>query len=76
MDLIGAPKIWKLESRVRKLERNDIELSNPFGDQTTHFVGCIKSPNADNSCYNHKNVETTSNVGPTICVSSVKGKHK
>jgi hypothetical protein len=32
MDFIGAPKIWKLESRVRKLGGNDIELSNPFGD--------------------------------------------
>jgi hypothetical protein len=77
MDFIGVPKIWKLELGVRKLGGNDIELSNPFGDQATHFTGCTKSPNVDNSSYNHKNVGTSFDVGPTICVSSTKeGKNK
>jgi len=34
---------------------------------------CIESPNAENSSYNRKNVGTTFDGGPTICVSFVKG---
>jgi hypothetical protein len=50
---IGAPKILKLELGIRKLGRNDIEWSLPYGDQTTHFATCIKNPNVTYSFYNH-----------------------
>jgi hypothetical protein len=76
VDPTNAPKIRKPELKVRKPRRSDMELSNLSKNQTTHFVGCIERPNTNNSSYNLKNVRTTSNVGPTICVSSVKGKHK
>jgi len=51
-----------------------MELSNPLRNQTTHFVGYIERPNTNNSSYNPTNVKTTSDVGPTIFVSSMKGK--
>ncbi len=67
---IGAPKVWKPKSKVKKLKISYIEWSTLYGDQITHFVGYIKSPNVKNSCCNHKKVRTTFSVGPTICVSS------
>jgi hypothetical protein len=72
VDPIGAPKIRKPESRIKKPGGNDIKWSNPYGNQAIHFVGCIESLNANNSSYNHKNARTTSNVKPTVCVSSAK----
>jgi hypothetical protein len=39
----------KLELGIRKLGGSDIKWSNPYEEQTTHFVGCIESPNAKNS---------------------------
>jgi hypothetical protein len=52
--------------KVRKSKGSDIKWSNPYGDQTTHFVGCIESPNVHNSCYNHKKTKTTYNAGPSL----------
>jgi hypothetical protein len=66
------PKYKNPESKVRKPRRNDIEWSNLWGDQATHFTSCTKRPSVDNSTYNCKNVGTTYNVGPIICVSSSK----
>ncbi len=75
LDLIGVPKIWKLGYKIRKPWRSDIEWSNPCGDQITHFVEYTKSSNVKNSSYNYKKTGTTSDEGPTICVSFVnKGK--
>ncbi len=43
----------------------------------TSLVALKALGNANNSSCNRKNARTTSNVGPTICVSSTKeGKHK
>jgi hypothetical protein len=36
----------------------------------THFVGCIESLNAPNSSRNHKKIGNTSEVGPTMYISS------
>jgi hypothetical protein len=49
-----APKIQKPMSKVKKLGGNDIEWSNQYENQTTHFASCTENPNANNSCYNHK----------------------
>jgi hypothetical protein len=65
---IGAPKIQKPTLRVRKPKGSDIEWFNPYGNQTTHFVGYIKRPNVKNSYCNRKKIKITSNVGPIICV--------
>ncbi len=56
---------------VRKLGRNDINLSNPYGDQTTHFVDYTKSFNASNSSYNCKKKGNTFEAKPIMCVSFV-----
>jgi hypothetical protein len=69
---INAPKIQKLELKIRKPQGSDIKWSNPLGDQATHFASCTERPNANNSSYNHKNVGTTSDVGLIICVSFAK----
>jgi len=55
---------------VKSPRGSHIKWSNPYGDQTTHFIDYTKSPNAQNSCCNCKKTRTTSNVGPTICVTS------
>jgi hypothetical protein len=68
LDMIGAPKIWKPEYRIRKLGRSDTEWSKPCGDQITHFVNCTESSNVENSSYNYKKTWTTLNEGSTICV--------
>jgi hypothetical protein len=62
----------KYETKIKskKQEKNDIEWSNPCGDQTTHFVNCTKNFNAENYYSNCKKTRTTSNGRPTICVSS------
>jgi hypothetical protein len=65
-------KIWKPKSRVRKLGGNEIEWSNPWGFQTTHFTDYIERPNTNNYSYNRKNVGTTFDARPIICVSSAK----
>jgi hypothetical protein len=72
VDPTNATKIQKPKSRIRKLGGTDIEWSNPCGNQATHYIGYTKSFNANNSCYDHRNTKTTSDVGPTICVSSTK----
>jgi hypothetical protein len=66
MDPTSTPKIQKPELKVRKPRGSDIKWSNPYGDQATHFVGCIESLNADNSYCDHKKIKTTSNVGPSL----------
>jgi hypothetical protein len=55
----GAPKIRKPKSKIKRLGGNDIEWSNQYENQTTHFASCTENPNANNSCYNHKNAGTT-----------------
>ncbi len=72
MDFINVPKIQKFKLGVRKPWGSDIKWSNIWGDQATHFVGCIENLNASNSSYNCKIAITTFDAGPTICVSSVK----
>jgi hypothetical protein len=47
-------KIWRPDSCVRTTKGSDIEWSNPYGDQTTHFVNCTESPNVPNFSYNCK----------------------
>ncbi len=47
---IDVPKIQKPKLRIRKPRRNYIKWYNPYGDQTTHFVGYIESFNVENSC--------------------------
>ncbi len=69
------PQIRKVDSKVKKLRKCDIEWSNPCGDQATHFVGYTKSLNVKNFYCNHKKTVITFNVGPTLCISSInKGK--
>jgi len=60
LDPTNVPKIWKPKLGIRKLGGNDIKWSNPCGNQTTHFVGYIESPNVKNSSCNHKKIGTTS----------------
>jgi hypothetical protein len=62
-----APKVRKPESKIRKPKTNDIELSNPYENQTTQFASCIENPNANNSCCNHKNARNTSDAGCMAC---------
>jgi hypothetical protein len=50
--------------RVRKLGGSDIKWSNPYGNETTHFVGCTENPNAENSSCNHKKTITTFDPRP------------
>jgi len=70
-----VPKIQKPKLKIRKLEGNDIEWSNPYGNQTIHFVDYIESPNVKNYKYNCKKIGTTFDVGLIICISSTnKGK--
>jgi len=72
-----CPKYKKPKSRVKKPRGSDIEWSNPYGNQVTHFVGCTKNHDAENSSCNHKKVGITSDIGPIICVSFInKKKHK
>ncbi len=57
-------------SCVRKHGGNDMDESNPYGDQTTHFINWVESLNATNSTYNRKKMGTTFETWPTICVST------
>jgi hypothetical protein len=50
LDPIDVPKIRKPDLEVKTLRRSDIEWSNLYGDQATHFVGYIESLNVKNSC--------------------------
>ncbi len=72
MDPTSVPKIRKPELKVKKPKGSDINWSNLWGNQVTHFAGYTESPNVNNSSCNHYNAKTTSNVGPTICVSFAK----
>jgi hypothetical protein len=54
---------------VRKLRGSDIKWSNPYGDQITHFIGCIKSLNVEKIYCNQK-IVTSLNARPIIFVSS------
>ncbi len=72
MDHTNVPKIRKLKSKIKKSGGSHIEWSNFCEDQTTHFVSCLKSLNADNSSYNCKNIRPTYDVRPPICVSFAK----
>jgi hypothetical protein len=60
--------------KIKKPRRSDIEWSNPYGSQVTHFVGCIENPNVENSFYNCKKIRTTFDAKPTICVSFANEK--
>jgi hypothetical protein len=67
---IGAPKIWKPELRVKKWKGSDIEWSNPYGNQVTHFINYIEK----HYC-NRKKIRTSSNARHIICISPAnKGK--
>ncbi len=68
LDPTDVPKIQKPDVRVRKPRKNDIHWFNPCGNQTTHFVGCIKSFNVENFCCNHKKTRITFDVKRTICI--------
>ncbi len=37
------PKIQKLESRIRKQGKTDIELSNPYGDKLHTSLAALKA---------------------------------
>jgi hypothetical protein len=52
LDPINVSKI-KPKLGVKTSRESDIKWSNPYGDQTTHFVDYIKSLNIENSCCNH-----------------------
>jgi hypothetical protein len=65
-----VPKIPKPELGVKKPRGSDIKLSNPLGDQVTHFAKYTKSLNAKNSYCNYKKIRTTFDTKPTICISS------
>jgi endonuclease YncB( thermonuclease family) len=69
MEPINVPKIQKSKLGVRKPKGIDIKWSNPCGNQATHFVGYIESPNTKNSSYNLKKLRTTSYARPTIYIS-------
>jgi len=45
LDTINPAKIQKPKLEVRKPGGNDIDWSNPYGDQATHFFGCTKNFN-------------------------------
>ncbi len=66
------PKYKHLNWELKKLKGSDIEWLNLCGHQVTHFVGCIRSLNVDNSFCNHKNVKTTFDMKLIIFVSSTK----
>ncbi len=76
LDPTNALKIQKFKSKIqvesKKVRKKYIESSNPWGNQATHFDGCIESPNADNSCYNCQKIRITYDVRPFICVSFAK----
>jgi hypothetical protein len=55
--------------RVKKPRGSDIEWSNPYGDQATHFTNYTENPNVEKSCYNRKKIRTTSDARPTIFIS-------
>jgi hypothetical protein len=67
---ISAPKIRKLVLCVKKLGGSDMDKFNPCGDQVTHFMNWMESPNVANSIYDRKKMDTTSKIWTTICVSS------
>ncbi len=62
-------------SCVKKHGVSYMDESNPYGDQTTHFINWMESPNATNSTYNHKKMGTTFETWPTICVSSTNERN-
>jgi len=72
VDHTNVPKIRKPKSRIKKSRGNDIKWSNLCENQATHFASYLKSLNADNSSYNCKNIRSTYDVRPIICVSFAK----
>jgi hypothetical protein len=50
----------------------DMDGSNPYGDQITHFFSWMESPNAIIFADNRKNVGTTFETWPTICILNLK----
>jgi hypothetical protein len=69
-----VPKIQNPKSKIKKLRKNDIKWSNPYGDQITHFVDCIESFNIKNFYCNHEKTGITFDTGLTIYVSSTNEK--
>ncbi len=67
---INAPKIWKLMLCVKKLGGSDMDKFNPCGNQVTHFINQMESPNVANSIYNSKKMDITFKIWTTICISS------
>ncbi len=63
---IKTLKTKKLDSRKRKPKGSDINQSNIYGDQATHFVSCIESPNPPNFLCNRKKVGNMFEARPTM----------
>ncbi len=51
---IITPRTQRLDLGLKELKGSDINWSNPYGDQATHFVSCTKSPNPPNFSCNRK----------------------
>ncbi len=58
-------------SSVRKFGGSAMDGFKCYGNQMTHFVNWMKNLNVVNSACNGKKVGTTSNIRPTICISSM-----
>jgi hypothetical protein len=67
---IGAPRIWILDSSVRKPRGSDIDWFNLSGNQATHFVGYNESLNAPKKICNRKKIGSTFEVRLIMHVSS------
>ncbi len=53
---------------VRKPRRNDMDGSNPDGNQITYFVGWVENLNVTNFACNYKKSNITFETKLTICV--------
>jgi hypothetical protein len=51
---IITPRTQRLDLGTRELKGSDINWSNPYGNQTTHFVSCTESFNPPNFSCNWK----------------------
>jgi hypothetical protein len=56
-------------SGVRKFARSDMDGSNPYGNQATHFSIWMENQNVTNFIYNCKNANITFEKRPIICIS-------
>lgn len=54
---------------VEKFARSDMDGSNLYANQATHFITWMESQNVTNFAYNCKNANITFETRPTICIS-------